>query len=256
MTTALFLKTGTIWRQPELGSVCFSSLGAISAASSKFVPKHVPASSEDISTLSDFVREASPGLLLLTGAGISTESGVPDYRSAEVGLFARSNRKPVQHSVYMRSPDARKSFWSRSFVGWPRWSALTPNAAHRALAEWERRGVVAHVVTQNVDQLHYKAGSQKVIELHGTNSRVACTSCSYSITRQAFQHVLTECNPEIAVSVAETESIRPDGDVDIPQVRNCTNMHSIECNSAKPLTCRATWIDLSFRVVLDATREF
>ena len=111
----------------------------------------------------------------MTGAGISTESGLQDYRSEEVGLYARSNKRPTNHMTFVKNPNARKSYWARNFVGWDSWSQTQPNPAHVALAKWERRRdlyrpQLTHVITQNVDQLHFKAGSSNVIELHGTLS--------------------------------------------------------------------------------------
>ena len=103
---------------------------------------------------------------------ISIESGIPDYRSEGVGLYATSSKRPVQHKVFMDNPKARQSYWARNFIGWPRWSSFQPNSAHPSLANWERSGRVGSLVTQNVDQLHYKAGSRSVIEPHGTSSVV------------------------------------------------------------------------------------
>merc|ERR1719347_1999517 len=118
--------------------------------------------------------------MVMTGAGISTESGIPDYRSEGVGLYATSEKRPIQHKVFMDSIRARQSYWARNFVGWPRWSSFLPNISHRTLAKWEETGRVSSLVTQNVDQLHYKAGSRRVIELHGTNSTVTCMSCTFT----------------------------------------------------------------------------
>ena len=114
-------------------------------------------------------------VLVVTGAGISTESGLQDYRSEDVGLYARSDKRPTNHMTFVKNPNARKSYWARNFVGWDSWSQTQPNPAHVALAKWERHGdlfrpQLTHVITQNVDQLHFKAGSSKVIELHGTLS--------------------------------------------------------------------------------------
>ena len=189
--------------------------------SSQFVPRHEPTKQSDVELLANFLKAVekpnSPGgLLVLTGAGLSTESGIPDYRSEDVGLYATSNRRPVQHKVFMDSEPARRSYWARNFLGWPRWSNFQPNAAHFVLGCWERRGLVNCVITQNVDQLHYKAGSANVLELHGTNSIVQCMSCSYTISRLTFQKILEQHNPNMSV-VSENMTVRPDGDMDIPQ---------------------------------------
>ena len=114
----------------------------------------------------------------------------------------------------MESFPGRQSYWARNYVGWPRWSSVKPNEAHRELYLWERAGILDHIVTQNVDQLHYKAGCADVTELHGTNSLVVCMSCSYSVPRLAFQKVLAEANPTFMQEAAN--EIRPDGDVELP----------------------------------------
>jgi len=183
----------------------------------QFVPVSPEPTDEQIGDLTDFVDSCripagKGGLLVVTGAGISTESGLPDYRSEGVGLYAKKDHKVTQHQTFVKSEKARKSYWVRNFVGWGRWSAVQPNTAHRTLALWERLGVVSHLITQNVDQLHYKAGSANVIEIHGTNSIVACLDCNYSIHRHPFQEKLIELNPSLAQRPPE-EAIRPDGDV-------------------------------------------
>ena len=169
-------------------------------ASLAFVPKHRSAVEEDILKVQDFVTNAD-NLLVITGAGISTESGIPDYRSEDVGLYATSTKRPIQHKVFMESKKARQSYWARNFVGWPRWSSFLPNMNHLALARWERLGKVGCLITQNVDQLHYKAGSRNVIELHGTNSRVVCMSCCFSQPRIQFQRELERVNPSMIAKV-------------------------------------------------------
>jgi len=176
-----------------------------------FIPKHNEARNEDIEKLSDFLSK-SKKLFILTGAGISTESGIPDYRSEGVGLYSTSTKRPIQHKTFMDSSIARQSYWARNFIGWPRWSSFEPNISHRTLAKWEDSGKVSHLVTQNVDQLHYKAGSRSVTELHGTNSLVTCMNCSYYMPRIAYQRILEESNPFMVPRCAE---IRPDGDVEL-----------------------------------------
>jgi len=198
-----------------LGRACCTRLGQLQAsrscASLAFVPQHKETQSEDIEKLSEFL-EPVERLLVITGAGISTESGIPDYRSEGVGLYATSVKRPIQHKVFMDSKQARQSYWARNFVGWPRWSSFQPNIAHRTLARWEESGKLSCLVTQNVDQLHYKAGSRKVVELHGTNSTVTCMNCSFTQPRLQLQRVLEELNPSM---VAKTDIIRPDGDVEL-----------------------------------------
>ena len=106
-----------------------------------------------------------------TGAGISTESGIPDYRSEGVGLYARSSNRPVQYQDFVKHAYIRQRYWARNYVGWPKFGYFLPNSSHKTLALWEKAGKLHWLVTQNVDALHYKAGSTKVTELHGSAHR-------------------------------------------------------------------------------------
>ncbi|ALC49663.1 Sirt4 [Drosophila busckii] len=179
----------------------------------QYVPQHKPVLSDDIKRLEEFLL-SKPNILVLTGAGISTESGIPDYRSEGVGLYARTNHKPIQHMEFLKSTNVRKRYWARNFVGWPSFSSTQPNASHHALARFEREQRVQAVVTQNVDRLHTKAGSKNVVELHGSGYVVKCLSCEYRIDRHEFQSILSMLNP---VFKDAPSMIRPDGDVEIPQ---------------------------------------
>ena len=139
--------------------------------STKFVPKSgaVQASEEDIWRLSEFVTK-SKRLFVLTGAGVSTESGIRDYRSEGIGLYEVSNQRPIRHDDFLKKSHRRHRYWARNFAGWPIFSSKEPNKTHFALAEMEERGKSHWLVTQNVDGLHSKAGSVNVTELHGTSS--------------------------------------------------------------------------------------
>ena len=141
--------------------------------------------------LSDFVAD-SRRLVVLTGAGCSTQSGIPDYRSPG-GAWTR--HKPVYYNDFVRSEDVRRFYWARSYRGWPRFLAARPNAAHRALAELESRGSVDFLITQNVDDLHQEAGSRKVVQLHGRNRVVVCLDCRSEFARSDVQDRLTDLNP-------------------------------------------------------------
>jgi NAD-dependent SIR2 family protein deacetylase len=147
--------------------------------------------------------------VVLTGAGCSTESGIPDYRGA--GTRARA-RNPIQHREFLTRPETRARYWARSLLGWPRFSSARPNAAHHALAELERGGHVPGLITQNVDRLHHAAGSARVIELHGALARVRCLDCDALEARVALQERLLALNPDFAHQVLE---LRPDGDAEL-----------------------------------------
>lgn len=180
---------------------------------SKFVPVSNPVKREDVLRLRDFI-ESNEQICVLTGAGASTESGIPDYRSAGVGLYATSNRRPVLYKDFCTSEFVRRRYWARNYIGWPRFSTFQPNKIHKVLKNLEDISKVSYIITQNVDNLHTKAGSKNVIELHGTAFRVMCLNCDHKIQRSYFQTILKELNPLLN---ANSEMIRPDGDVDLSQ---------------------------------------
>lgn len=182
-----------------------------------FVPHHEPVCASDVDKLRSFLFSHTE-TLVLTGAGISTESGIPDYRSKDVGLYARSNHKPMTYQEFTKDSFSRRRYWARSFVAWPRFSSVSPNSCHTILKDLESRGFLSHIITQNVDNLHFKAGCKNVTELHGTLYRVICSSCcGYSLDRHVFQQMLTNLNPSMTKT---SEVIRPDGDVELNEVKN------------------------------------
>lgn len=153
----------------------------------------------------EHARSAIAGkkLLAMTGAGISTDSGIPDYRGE-----GHVEKHPMTYETFTGSHSARAKYWARSYVGWQRIIEAKPNIAHQVLAKNE-----SPVITQNVDGLHQQAGSKNVLELHGTLSRVVCMSCGSIISRQEMDKLLHELNPE-AVRDLDVE-ISPDGDAEI-----------------------------------------
>lgn len=120
--------------------------------------------------LNDFILDY-PKLFIITGAGISTESGIRDYRSEGVGLYSITKHRPMDYRDFLRSDQNRQRYWARNFVGWEEFGSSQPNSSHFALTRLERLGFVHSLVTQNVDALHTKAGAKKVIELHGCSHR-------------------------------------------------------------------------------------
>ena len=131
-------------------------------------------------------------VVALTGAGCSTESGIPDYRGPD-GRFRE--RAPMRYREFVGSAAARRRYWARSAVGWPRFSRARPNPGHRALAALEGAGLLQGVITQNVDGLHHAAGSRRVVELHGSLGRVRCLDCGGEERRSDLQRRLLELNP-------------------------------------------------------------
>ncbi|MFC6840126.1 NAD-dependent protein deacetylase [Xanthomonas theicola] len=148
-------------------------------------------------------------LFVLTGAGCSTDSGIPDYRDA-TGEWKRA--QPVAYQAFMGEPATRQRYWARSLVGWPRFGQARPNATHAALAQLEARGQVELLLTQNVDRLHQAAGSSAVIDLHGRLDAVRCMGCERRLPRADLQQRLLQHNPRWATLQAGQA---PDGDADL-----------------------------------------
>ncbi len=156
----------------------------------------------------DVLRDAHR-LVVITGAGCSTPSGIGDYRD-EAGEWKRA--APVQHQDFMKSASWRQRYWARSQVGYPEFLRARPNAAHRALASLEQAGRVHGLITQNVDGLHQQAGQTGVIDLHGRLDRVVCMSCGGKSARASVQEYLERHNPPMS---AHMVGLAPDGDADL-----------------------------------------
>ena len=149
---------------------------------------------------------ADGGVLILSGAGLSTESGIPDYRG-ETGRRRRAD--PMTYQAFTGSAAARRRYWARSHLGWRHVARAAPNDGHRAVAALQRRGLVSGIITQNVDGLHQAAGAQQVIELHGSLDRVTCLACGCRSSRHDLDQRLREANPGWR---ARSTVINPDGD--------------------------------------------
>ncbi len=155
---------------------------------------------------------AHPRVFVLSGAGISTASGIPDYRGPD-GAWKR--RAPVTYQAFLHEPATRLRYWARSFVGWPVVARARPTRAHDALVTMEAQDRLAALVTQNVDGLHSRAGQRQVIDLHGRIDQVVCLACGDRRTRAEVQRQLASDNPSWAELYAESA---PDGDADLDQV--------------------------------------
>ena len=158
-----------------------------------------------ISELYEFI-DRHRRILVLAGAGLSTASGIPDYRD-ERGAW--KHRKPMDYRDFVSRHEARQRYWARSCIGWPRFAGARPNRAHLALAEMERGGRLAITLTQNVDALERRAGCKRVVELHGSLERVVCLSCRSKSPRTTLQKRLLDLNPGLARLQAQAA---PDGD--------------------------------------------
>ena len=152
-----------------------------------------------------------PRLFVLTGAGVSTDSGIPDYRDLQ-GKWKRP--PPMNYDVFMTQAAARARYWARSMIGWRTFGRARPNAGHYALAELERAGHVSLLVTQNVDRLHQAADSHAVVDLHGRLDQVRCMGCEARMPRSQWQVMLEQANPQWLEREA---SVAPDGDADLDE---------------------------------------
>ena len=162
----------------------------------------------EYASLQDFI-DRHQRLFILTGAGCSTPSGIPDYRDAE-GQWKRA--QPVTYQAFMGEEKTRRRYWARSLVGWRRFGHAHPNDAHRALARLEQQGRAEVLVTQNVDGLHQSAGSSEVIDLHGRLDQVRCMGCERRSERERLQNRLLDLNPAWDALDARDA---PDGDADL-----------------------------------------
>ncbi|MGW5671807.1 NAD-dependent protein deacetylase [Micromonospora sp. NPDC003776] len=153
---------------------------------------------------------AAGDVVVLSGAGLSTESGIPDYRGPS---GAARRHTPMTYQAFTRDPDARRRYWARSHLGWRLIARAAPNAGHRAVARLQRAGLVGGIITQNVDGLHTAAGATGVIELHGRLDEVTCLDCGNLTSREELDRRLAEANPGFDAHIGH---VNPDGDVDLP----------------------------------------
>jgi NAD-dependent SIR2 family protein deacetylase len=178
---------------------------------------HSPADSESGRTTAESRLDEAVALLrgrrisILTGAGLSTDSGIPDYRGEGAPV-----RSPMTFSQYLGDLTYRKRYWAGSHLGWKRFAAAAPNAGHRAVADLERAGLINGVITQNVDGLHLRAGSQRVVDLHGSMDRVRCLTCGQFYARGDIAARLAAANPWL--DDEQSIELSPDGDVQIASV--------------------------------------
>jgi NAD-dependent SIR2 family protein deacetylase len=160
----------------------------------------------------DYAREKirDKQLVVLTGAGLSTDSGIPDYRGQ-----GRIKRQPMNFDVFMGSAQAREKYWFRSFFGFRQIEQALPNAGHFALAKAEQDGKIVQLITQNVDGLHQAAGSKNVIDLHGRLDTVRCMGCGYKLSRLEVESILAELNPDLDRSIAVEFNADGDAEIDV-----------------------------------------
>ena len=174
---------------------------------------------QDVEELSRFI-DKSNHLVAITGAGVSTSSGIPDYRGRN-GSY-RKGHQPITQLEFLTVEERRKRYWARSMIGWHRVAEAFPNPTHYALAKLEVMGKLKSLITQNVDRLHQRAGSQQVIDLHGRIDQVTCMYCDEKIPRKDMQDMLTTLNHEFSELIQsklregnQEEKLRADGDIDL-----------------------------------------
>lgn len=151
---------------------------------------------------------AGKRVAVLTGAGVSTDSGIPDYRGA-----GHSRRTPMNIASFLASETSRQRYWAGAHIGWRTFSAAEPNGGHIALAAMEQAGIIEGVISQNVDGLHRRAGSSHVVDLHGSLDRVVCLDCGQIFDRSGVERKLEQENPWLAEP--ESVTLAPDGDVEV-----------------------------------------
>jgi NAD-dependent SIR2 family protein deacetylase len=173
----------------------------------------VPTTAEGAAVGADVLADllAGGGALVLSGAGLSTDSGIPDYRGATGSLRRHT---PMTWQTFTRDPRGRHRYWARSFVGWRQIGEARPNAGHRAVAALQAAGAVGEVITQNVDGLHQAAGARDVVELHGGLDRTVCLGCGDVADRAALDVRLRAANPGFRPDAGD--EVNPDGDVELP----------------------------------------
>ncbi|MEU4320257.1 Sir2 family NAD-dependent protein deacetylase [Nocardia fluminea] len=165
--------------------------------------------------------------VVISGAGLSTDSGIPDYRGPD-----SPPRTPMTYQQFVGDPVFRQRYWARNHIGWRRMDAARPNPGHRALARLERAGAVSGVITQNVDLLHMKAGARQVIDLHGTYARVRCLNCANLISRMTLAQRLEAANPVFAENVSASATgieVAPDADAVVTHTDRFRMVDCLEC---------------------------
>jgi NAD-dependent SIR2 family protein deacetylase len=180
----------------------------------------IEGTAESVGALAELM--AAGGVAVLSGAGLSTESGIPDYRGPNGSLVRRS---PMTYQTFTGDPAARRRYWARSHVGWRTIARADPNTGHRAVAHLQQRGLLAGLVTQNVDGLHQAGGAREVIELHGSLNQVVCLACGDLLPREELDRRLQEANPDFDARVT---AINPDGDVDLPD-EEVDGFRTVDC---------------------------
>jgi len=207
---------------------CYSSQSSTHGSKLQvYYPKASDPSSKQLTNLQDFVDGCNK-LLVISGAGLSTESGIPDYRSKDVGLYDRVKHRPMQHQDFIKNETGRRKYWARNYIGWDKFVTLQPNSGHQKLAYWDKCGKLQWHVTQNVDGLCHKAGSRKLTELHGSMHRVVCMKCKTLSSRSDLQTQFSKLNSAWSAQILgygpDADAFLKDEDVinfELPECLHC-----------------------------------
>ncbi|KAI8069891.1 DHS-like NAD/FAD-binding domain-containing protein [Gongronella butleri] len=181
--------------------------------------------------VTDFIRQHAGSLLVITGAGVSVDSGIPDYRSKQ-GIYVRNpQHRPILYHELIATELTRQRYWLRGYLGWKDMNKAVPNATHVNLARLMRHGIVSDLITQNVDHLHHAAGTPAahVLELHGTLFEVECLDCRATEDRDAYQARLEALNAMWAAYDHSSLPVNPDGDVSLPGDVSYQDFHIAPC---------------------------
>lgn len=179
----------------------------------------MPDAGVDLAAMHDVLADRR--WLVLTGAGVSTDSGIPDYRGPDA-----PSRRPMTYQEFVSGPEAQQRYWARAHLGWTRMGAAEPNLTHHALTTLQREGRLSGLITQNVDGLHERAGHRAVIDLHGRIDRVICLDCRAVSSRTALQHRLDDLNPGWS---SQSAAVRPDGDVELDDTTGFVLASCLRC---------------------------
>jgi len=183
--------------------------------------------------------ENSRNITVITGAGCSTESGIPDYRSPGVGVYARQkDYKPILGSELAKDFKKRQRYWARNYIGFPIFASRRPSTVHRFMADWEggklkglKAGQLQHLITQNVDGLHVEAGSRNITELHGCTLRVNCLDCGWQTKRANLQEQFRELNPTFKSKAGYEAAPDADAIIDPAAIKTFKMINCPDCNS-------------------------
>eukprot|EP01080_Neovahlkampfia_damariscottae_P010003 gene10003-2322_t len=227
-----FLKTPRIFKRTKLYNTPYheSKEGKFRIFEDGIVPnpsKNI--SIEDLDKLKEFITSKKP-ITVISGAGLSTESGIPDYRSPN-GSYSKGHR-PILFKEYISSEKNRKRYWARNMIGYRLFKVVKPNEGHHAIKHLQDKNIIKNIITQNVDELHQTSGSKNVINLHGSNHEIICLDCRKITSRKEYQERL-EMHNEGFLNEHNIYEKRSDGDVELSETTKYEEIHvpnCIECN--------------------------